>query len=205
MALAATEAWTWKAGGSWEPGYGIKIRGNYSRAVRAPNIGELFTPLVVGLTNLGIDPCAGSGSVNNANLRAVCLAQGAPVGTIGLITNPTAAQANIVTGGNLELEPEKANTWTLGVVFQPEFLPRFSMSLDYYNIKVTDLIGAAAAGRSDQRLLRQYHRCQRERSELHRSFGATRSPAASTAIRRPLRACSPRPTIAANCSPTVST
>jgi outer membrane receptor protein involved in Fe transport len=137
---------TWKAGGSWEPGAGVKIRGNYSHAVRAPNIGELFTPTSVGLTNLGIDPCAGAAPVGNANLRAVCLAQGAPVGTIGNITNPTAAQANITTGGNLNLQPEKANTWTLGVVFQPEFLPRFNVSVDYYNIKVTDVLGTPLPG-----------------------------------------------------------
>ena len=145
-AEGSTEAWTWKAGGSWEPGYGVKIRGNYSKAVRAPNLAELFTPLTVGLTNLGIDPCAGSAPVNNANLRAVCIAQGAPVGTIGLIANPTAAQANAVQGGNLELDPETAKTWTLGVVFQPEFLPRFSMSVDYYNIRVKDVIATQLPG-----------------------------------------------------------
>lgn len=137
---------TWKAGGSWEPGAGVKIRGNYSRAVRAPNIGELFTPLSVGLTNLGIDPCAGAAPVGNANLRAICLAQGAPAGTIGSITNPTAAQANITAGGNLNLEPEKADTWTLGLVFQPDFLPRFNMSIDYYNIKINNVIGAPLPG-----------------------------------------------------------
>ena len=85
---------TWKVGGSWEPVESLKIRGNYSRAVRAPNISELFTPQTVGLTNLGVDPCAGAAPTTNANLRAVCLAQGAPVGSIGSITNPTAGQAN---------------------------------------------------------------------------------------------------------------
>ena len=140
------ETWTWKAGGSWEPGYGLKFRGNYSKAVRAPNIAELFTPLTVGLTNLALDPCALGAPVTNANLRAVCLAQGAPAGSIGLITNPTAAQANAVSGGNLNLKPETAKTWTLGMVFVPEFLPRFSMSIDYYNIRVKDVVAAALPG-----------------------------------------------------------
>ncbi len=140
------DTWTWKAGGSWEPGAGVKFRGNYSRAVRAPNIGELFTPQTVGLTNLGIDPCAGAAPTTDANLRAVCIAQGAPVGTIGSITNPTAAQANITVGGNLNLQPEKANTWTVGVVWQPDFLPRFNMSVDYYNIKITDVLGTPLPG-----------------------------------------------------------
>jgi len=142
----SNDTWTWKAGLSWEPTADLKLRGNYARAVRAPNIGELFTPLTVGLTNLGVDNCAGAAPVSNANLRAICLAQGAPAGTIGSITNPTAAQANINTGGNLNLSPEKATTWTLGAVFQPSFLPRFSMSVDYYNIKVTDVIGAPLPG-----------------------------------------------------------
>jgi iron complex outermembrane recepter protein len=137
---------TWKAGGSWEPVESFKVRGNYSRAVRAPNIGELFTPQTVGLTNLGVDPCAGAAPTTNANLRAICLAQGAPVGSIGSITNPTAGQANITVGGNLNLAPEKANTWTLGFVFQPEFIPGFNMSLDYYNIKIKDVIGTALPG-----------------------------------------------------------
>jgi iron complex outermembrane recepter protein len=132
---------TWKAGGSWTPGAGLKLRGNYSRAVRAPHIGELFTPQTVGLTNLGVDPCAGAAPTTNAALRAVCIAQGAPAGTIGSITNPTAAQANITTGGNLNLKPEKASTYTVGFVWQPEFLPRFSMSLDYYNIRVKEVLG----------------------------------------------------------------
>ncbi|MDR7061355.1 MULTISPECIES: TonB-dependent receptor domain-containing protein [unclassified Sphingopyxis] len=140
------DTWTWKAGGSWEPGAGVKFRGNYSRAVRAPNIGELFTPTSVGLTNLALDPCAGTAPTANANLRAICIAQGAPVGTIGSITNPTAAQANITTGGNLNLQPETANTWTLGVVFQPDFLPRFNLSVDYYNIKIDDVLGVPLPG-----------------------------------------------------------
>ncbi|WP_430443523.1 TonB-dependent receptor plug domain-containing protein [Sphingorhabdus contaminans] len=137
---------TWKAGGSWEPVESLKIRGNYSRAVRAPNIGELFTPQTVGLTNLGVDNCAGAAPTTNANLRAICLAQGAPVGTIGSITNPTAGQANITVGGNLNLKPEKADTWTLGFVFQPDFIPGFNISLDYYNIKINSVIGTALPG-----------------------------------------------------------
>lgn len=137
---------TWKAGGSWTPGAGFKLRGNYSKAVRAPNIGELFTPQTVALTNLGVDPCAGAAPTGNANLRAICIAQGAPVGTIGSITNPTAAQANITVGGNLNLQPETANTYTAGFVWQPDFLPRFSMSVDYYNIKVKEVLGTPLPG-----------------------------------------------------------
>ncbi|MBX9644418.1 MAG: TonB-dependent receptor [Novosphingobium sp.] len=141
-----TDTWTWKVAGSWEPVDGVKLRANYARAVRAPNIGELFTPLTTGLTNLGIDPCAGSAPTTNTNLRNICLAQGAPLGTIGSILNPTAAQANLTSGGNLNLQPEKAKTWTVGMVLQPAALSGFSMSVDYYNIKVTDVVGAPLPG-----------------------------------------------------------
>ena len=143
---AKTNTFTYKAGGSWEPIADLKFRGNYAHAVRAPNIGELFTPLTTGLTNLAVDPCAGAAPTTNANLRAICIAQGAPAGQIGSIANPTAAQANLTSGGNLRLNPEKANTYTIGMVFQPSFIPRFNMSLDYYNIKVTDVIGAPLPG-----------------------------------------------------------
>ena len=143
---AKTNTFTYKVGGSWEPVADLKFRGNYAHAVRAPNIGELFTPLTTGLTNLAVDPCAGAAPTTNANLRAICLAQGAPAGQIGSIANPTAAQANLTSGGNLFLNPEKANTYTVGMVFQPSFIPRFNMSLDYYNIKVTDVIGAPLPG-----------------------------------------------------------
>ncbi len=142
----SNDTWTYKVGGSWEPIDSLKFRGNYSRAVRAPNIGELFTPQNTVLTNLGIDPCAGAAPTTNANLRAVCLAQGAPAGTIGSITNPTAGQANITTAGNLNLSPETATTWTVGAVVQPTFLSGFSMSIDYYNIQVKDVIGAPLPG-----------------------------------------------------------
>jgi iron complex outermembrane recepter protein len=137
---------TYKLAASWEPVEDLKIRGNYNRAVRAPNINELFLPNTVGLTTLQTDPCAGTAPVANANLRAVCIAQGAPVGTIGTILQPTAAQANATFGGNLNLDPETATTWTVGAVLQPSFAPGFSLSVDYYNIKVKDAITSPTSG-----------------------------------------------------------
>ncbi|PTQ13055.1 TonB-dependent receptor [Sphingomonas oleivorans] len=131
---------TWKAGGSWEPVLGVKVRGNYQVATRAPNINELFSPPVVGLDNLAQDPCAGAAPTTNANLRAVCIAQGAPANSIGAIQNPSAGQPNVTTGGNPNLDVEKAKTWTVGVVLQPEQVRGLSVTVDYYNIKVTDAI-----------------------------------------------------------------
>jgi outer membrane receptor protein involved in Fe transport len=133
---------TWKVAGSWEPVSDIKFRGNYQRSVRAPNIGELFSPISTGLTNLGTDPCAGQAPVGNANLRAICIAQGAPAATIGFISNPTAGQANATGGGNPLLRPEKAKTWTVGAVLRPSFLRNFSATIDYYNVKITGAVSS---------------------------------------------------------------
>lgn len=137
---------TYKGGATWEPMQGLKLRGGYQRAVRAPNINELFAPVSTGLTNLSYDACARAAPTTNANLRAVCLAQGAPVASIGSIQTPTAGQANITSGGNVGLRPEKSDSFTLGVVFQPTFVPGFSISVDYYNIKIKQAISQLTAG-----------------------------------------------------------
>lgn len=146
---------TWKAGGSWEPVPSLKLRGNYSRAVRAPNINELFSPVNTTLTAISNDPCAsltedgapipGRGPITGT-LRSVCLAQGAAQSLIGTIQQPAAGQANSTGGGNLALKPEKSNSYTVGAVFQPEFLPGFSVSVDYYKIKITGAITQPTPG-----------------------------------------------------------
>lgn len=137
-------ATTYKVGLQFEPVEGVRFRGNYQRAVRAPNIGELFAPVVTGLTNLLIDPCAGAAPVGNANLTAICLAQGATLAQIGAIQNPSAGQANSTGGGNPLLRPETATTYTFGVVLQPRgFLDGLTASIDYYNIEVEDAITSA--------------------------------------------------------------
>ncbi len=137
---------TYKGELAYQPGYGLKLRANYAHAVRAPSIGELFTPVTTVLTNLATDPCAGAAPVDNATLRAICLAQGAPAGTIGNILNPTAGQANITTGGNPDIKPETADTFGAGVVFSPMFFPGFSTSIDYYHIRVVGAISGFAPG-----------------------------------------------------------
>nr|WP_315458925.1 TonB-dependent receptor [uncultured Sphingorhabdus sp.] len=148
---------TFKAGGTWEPVEGLAIRGNFARAVRAPNIGELFSPVNTGLTNLGTDPCATlttAGAVlpgrpatgPTGELRAVCLAQGANAGNINSIPQPNAGQVNSTGGGNVNIKPEKSNSYTIGAIFQPAVLPGFTASIDYYNIKVTGAISSPTPG-----------------------------------------------------------
>lgn len=137
---------TYKGELVWSPVKDIKFRGGYSRAVRAPNINELFNPVTTGLTSLGTDPCSGAAPTTDANLRAVCLAQGAPPATIGSILNPTAAQANATGGGDPNIKPETSDSYTLGVVLAPSFVPALTLTVDYYNIRVKNAVTTQAPG-----------------------------------------------------------
>lgn len=74
----------------------------------------------------------------------MCEATGAPAGTYGGISQPSSGQINTTTSGNRNLDVERAKTWTLGLVLQPTFVPRLSVTVDYFNIKITDLISAPA-------------------------------------------------------------
>jgi outer membrane receptor protein involved in Fe transport len=113
----------------------IRFRATYNRAVRAPNVQELFSPQRVVLNGNG-DPCAGIGPIaaNNAG----CLAQGLTVGQV-VAGNP-AGQYNGLIGGVPTLDPEIADTYTLGVVLQPSFIPRLAITVDYFKIKIRDAI-----------------------------------------------------------------
>lgn len=139
-------ALTWKAGLSWAPVPDLRFRANYQKAVRAPNIADLFAPSVTGLTSLAIDPCAGAAPVGNANLTAVCIAQGAPPASIGTIQNPAANQANSTGGGNSNLKPEIANSLTVGFVLTPAALENLTLTVDYYDIVVNDAITSPTPG-----------------------------------------------------------
>ncbi|WP_033074499.1 TonB-dependent receptor domain-containing protein [Sphingopyxis sp. MWB1] len=138
--------WTYKVGGSWEPARGYKVRGIFQHAARSPNISELFLPVTTGLTNLAVDPCQGALPVGNAALTAICIAQGAPAGSIGSIPAPSAGQINATSGGNPALGVEKADSYTIGVVLTPPQVPGFSVTLDYFNIKIADAITTPVPG-----------------------------------------------------------
>lgn len=138
---------TYKVGLSWTPIEDIRFRGTYARAVRAPNIAELFSPTITGLGNLSVDPCASvndqgvnSGFTPSGDLRDVCVAQGAPVNTIGFIPQPAAGQVNVTAGGNVNVQPEESDSYTFGVVLQPSSIPELVITLDYYDIKVDGAI-----------------------------------------------------------------
>lgn len=140
---------TWKAGLEYTPVEGYRFRTMLQRAVRAPNIGEQFAPASFGLTEVRTDPCAGTAPVTNAALRAKCIAQGAPAAQIGSISPPAAQQAGSIGGGavalGVQLVPEQADTFTVGLQVSPAFLPGFSASVDLYKIEIEGGIGTYGA------------------------------------------------------------
>jgi outer membrane receptor protein involved in Fe transport len=107
--------YTWKAGLSYVPFYGLRLRATRSRDIRAPNISELFE----------------NGGSSNTNVFDPVLGR--------------AVQIREIEAGNPGLKPEKAKTLTAGAIIQPAFLPRFSASVDYYNIRIKDAIATLGA------------------------------------------------------------
>lgn len=107
---------TWKAGLTWDIG-DLRLRGTRSRDIRAPNLNDLFAP---------------SSQFVNAYLDR---------------TQPGSPQVPNITlsGGNPNLTPEIADTWTAGGVYQPKWLPGFSVSVDWYKIDIKDAITAVGA------------------------------------------------------------
>jgi outer membrane receptor protein involved in Fe transport len=132
---------TYKLGLDWAPVEDIRFRASFQRAVRAPNVQELFRPQVVQLDGT-TDPCAGttpSASPEGCALSGVSAAQ------YGNILENSAAQYNGLTGGNPDLDPETSDTTAFGFVLQPRFLSGFSLAVDYFDISVEDTIGQVGA------------------------------------------------------------
>jgi outer membrane receptor protein involved in Fe transport len=124
----------------------IRFRGSYNRAVRAPNVSELFVGQGVALDGV-TDPCAGPavGGLVNGFTATQCALTGVTAAQFGNIVANPANQYNGLLGGNPLLTPEVATTKTVGVVIQPRFLPRFAMTVDWYDIKIKNQIGTIGA------------------------------------------------------------
>jgi iron complex outermembrane recepter protein len=140
---------TYKIAGNWSPIDDLTFRASYNRAVRSPNIGELFTNQSVGLF-AGEDPCVGTASAAgtvNGFTAAQCARTGVTAAQFGNLLPNTAQQYNGLFGGNLNLKPEKSDSFSYGVVIQPKsgFLSGLLISADYFNIKVKDAVGGIGA------------------------------------------------------------
>ncbi|NLG54298.1 MAG: TonB-dependent receptor, partial [Rhodococcus sp.] len=157
-------SYTYKVLGDWSVNDWLRFRGGYNRAERAPNIGELFLSAQQTFgVNLAGDPCslanpmswsANPANANGANVQAVCRILMQQSGNAaadsqyyGGVQDPgTFGFAFPTLVGNPNLVPEKADTWTAGVVVQSPFnggvFSRLRLSVDWFDIKVKDAIGA---------------------------------------------------------------
>ncbi|MDE2251083.1 MAG: TonB-dependent receptor, partial [Gammaproteobacteria bacterium] len=117
----------------WQPIHALTLRGSYNRAVRAPNVLELYSPQLLGQSAV-TDPCAG---VPSATL-AQCQLTGVTPAQYGNIAPQSTV--NVVTGGNPNLNPEIADTLTMGVVLMP--MPNLLFSADYWRIRIKRYLGS---------------------------------------------------------------
>lgn len=136
---------TYKIAMTWQPIDDVKFRAGYNRAVRAPNLLDLFRPQGFGLGGnediCANDPATGVPSASAAE----CANTGVSASQYGnIIANP-ANQYNTLGGGNPNLDPEVADTYTVGVVLTPAALPGFSATIDYYKINIEGAIGSLGA------------------------------------------------------------
>jgi outer membrane receptor protein involved in Fe transport len=132
---------TWKTGLQWAPSDDIRFRISYQKAIRAPNILELYSPsLVTNTSVVSEDPCA-AGAVAPATLQQ-CLRTGITAAQYGNIPQCPAGQCAILEGGNTALKPEEAKTFSVGFTTRPHWVPGLTASVDYFDIKLRDVIGA---------------------------------------------------------------
>ena len=131
---------TYKIGLEWAPIRDVRLRGGYNRAVRAPNIGELYSPVGPGVGPA--DPCW---SPVPQFTRQECLLTGVPLKRYGHVRANPDGTINTLTGGNTGLTPEFADTYTVGVVVQPTIIPNLVVSVDAFSITIKDTISSLAS------------------------------------------------------------
>ena len=133
---------------AWAPIDELRFRAQFQRAVRAPNVIELYTGQNTNLPNLSpagtnangvqlFDPCASNAPI--ATLEA-CQRTGVTAAQYGTILDVISGQTQSLIGGNPLLDPETADTVTFGFVWTPSFVDGLSVSVDYFNILVEDAI-----------------------------------------------------------------
>lgn len=148
---------TYKFEVQYSPVQDLRVRGSFDRAVRAPNLIELYNPRSYGNQSLlGTDPCAPTVSSSGALTAAtatlaecehtgVTAAEYGNGSTTNTISQCIANQCGQITGGNTHLQPEVARTWSIGVTLSPQALPGFYATIDYYHIAISGEISTVPA------------------------------------------------------------
>lgn len=135
---------TWKFGFTWAPNETWLFRVMGQSATRAPNVGEIASPVVTGLDNALMDPCSVANAGNiDSTLQALCESTGMTPAQVGTVQDVISGQINAIEGSDPNNLPsaEDAQTLTAGLVFSADFLKNFTLSLDYYDIDIEDVIG----------------------------------------------------------------
>lgn len=148
--------WSYKAELEWRPVHSVMLRGGYQKSNRAPNVGELFssatgTQIQIGNPPSGGDPCDSRNptfsGANSSQLRALCVATGVPAAIASNYIAQTVA-VPATNSGNMRLNEESAVTKTVGIVYSPKFnsalLSTLSLSVDFYDIRIKDVISTVA-------------------------------------------------------------
>ena len=122
---------TWRAGLTWQPIDDIRLRVTRSRDIRAPNLNELFA---AGTAN--------TDSVSNPFFNS---STGTATPLNGVVYNTASIGYSGLASGNPNLGPEKADSWNIGGVISPRFLPGFSASVDYFRVDLEGAIDSLSA------------------------------------------------------------
>ena len=139
---------TYKGALQWRPVDSFQVRAGYNRAIRAPNISDLFTPVQENFPTYA-DPCNFNSTFrtgpNGAAVAALCTAQGIPASSLPTYTQAF-TQARAFVGGNIDLKPEVADTFTGGIAWQSQadsvWARNLSLSVDYYKYEIDDVISS---------------------------------------------------------------
>jgi iron complex outermembrane receptor protein len=141
---------SWKVDAVYAPVQAVTFRGTYAQAVRAPNIQELFSPQTSSF-NFIVDPCDinqtnNGSSTRVANCAALLDALGVDPSTFVPSNDPSSTLFTQGTfSGNRNLQEETAKTWTAGIVLRPEFIRNFTLSFDWYDIRIEGAINTPEA------------------------------------------------------------
>ena len=125
----------------WSINQQVKLRASYQRAVRGPNVQELFLPQGLNLFDMTQDPCSDGvpgGLSAGGYTEAQCAQSGLTAAQWGGNFDSAAGQYNFLQGGSPDLSPEKSDTYTYGVVLTPDFVEGLTVTVDYYDIKIED-------------------------------------------------------------------
>lgn len=137
--------------GTYAPVRDFRFRAGYARSVRAPTLTDLFNTPSQTFASI-TDPCSSEVIQNNPNRVANCAAAGVPATLVDPASGKTIPFTNVSTAtiaganrGNPDLLEEKGTSITVGFVAQPRFIPGLSISVDYYDIKLKNVIQSVGA------------------------------------------------------------